>query len=495
MPSGKATALAAATLLALLVVAPAVASAQRSLDCQKVWDGPSIDNDVLKCLSNTDRIKGQWRYLVYPGFCALLFVVTLLSFPLVFLSVVCCRSCGQPKPGRSSDASRCFLWMWVIYVVLWSAAMAVLVILGAKLLATSAPSIIDNTLDGPLQYFNNTAERIIDFTSNWSSGKREPIPSIDLDITAFTNISTNVTDLLMDAKQKISKYIGWVPIVSYCVGGVGVVLMLLVVFLACCRCGIPCTTYLFSCVYWLFGVVFALLAVVVTVLAYLSWAACGEVELQQRRQPGVFQWYLVPYCEQTFDFADINREADDAERRFSKEACKNLLKSCDNNTISFKPLLCGNDITSEDQCPNFGTMASVLSATRIKAFTMACPVAGESCTLFECAANCTNTDVKAVASGILQLAAQASNASIALSYARPLLDCNFVVDKLLGAMSDCNELKAGTLMLGTGFFVGGLMFGLAIYIMFRGSCIWDARFIKQGTSPRGLNGSGSVNAA
>ncbi|KAF5214200.1 hypothetical protein ECC02_013230, partial [Trypanosoma cruzi] len=281
MPSGKATALAAATLLALLVVAPAVASAQRSLDCQKVWDGPSIDNDFLKCLSNTDRIKGQWRYLVYPGVCALLFVVTLLSFPLVFLGVACCRSCGQPKPGRSSDASRCFLWMWVIYVVLWSAAMAVLVILGAKLLATSAHSIIDNTLDGPLQYFNNTAERIIDFTSNWSSGKREPIPSIDLDITAFTNISTNVTDLLMDAKQKISKYIGWVPIVSYCVGGVGVVLMLLVVFLACCRCGIPCTTYLFSCVYWLFGVVFALLAVVVTVLAYLSWAACGEVELQQ----------------------------------------------------------------------------------------------------------------------------------------------------------------------------------------------------------------------
>ncbi|EAN84676.1 hypothetical protein, conserved, partial [Trypanosoma cruzi] len=155
MPSGKATALAAATLLALLVVAPAVASAQRSLDCQKVWDGPSIDNDVLKCLSNTDRIKGQWRYLVYPGVCALLFVVTLLSFPLVFLSVACCHSCCQPKPGRSSDASRCFLWMWVIYVVLWSAAMAVLVILGAKLLATSAPSIIDNTLDGPLQYFNN----------------------------------------------------------------------------------------------------------------------------------------------------------------------------------------------------------------------------------------------------------------------------------------------------------------------------------------------------
>ncbi|KAF8287120.1 hypothetical protein TcBrA4_0010150 [Trypanosoma cruzi] len=74
---------------------------------------------------------------------------------------------------------------------------------------------------------------------------------------------------------------------------------------------------------------------------------------------------------------------------------------------------------------------------------MACPVRGESCTLFECAANCTNTDVKAVSSEILQLAAQASNASIALSYARPLLECNFVVDKLLGAMSDCNELRRG----------------------------------------------------
>ncbi|EKF28088.1 hypothetical protein MOQ_008175, partial [Trypanosoma cruzi marinkellei] len=268
------------------------------------------------------------------------------------------------------------------------------------------------------------------------------------------------------------------PIVSYCVGGVGVVLMLFVVMLACCRCGIPCTTYLCSCVYWLFGVVFALLAVVVTALTYLSWTACGEVELQQQRQPGVFQWYLVPYCEQKFDFADINREVNDAEQRFSKEACKKLLKSCDNVPGLLKPLLCGNGITSEDQCPKFDTMASVLSATRVKAETMMCPVAGESCTLFECAANCTDTDVRAVASGILQLAAQASNASIALSYARPLLDCNFVVDKLLGAMSDCNELKTGTLMLGTGFFVGGLMFGLAIYIMFRGSCIWDARSIK-----------------
>ncbi|PBJ75535.1 hypothetical protein BCY84_11116 [Trypanosoma cruzi cruzi] len=444
MPSGKATALAAATLLALLVVAPAVASAQRSLDCQKVWDGPSIDNDVLKCLSNTDRIKGQWRYLVYPGFCALLFVVTLLSFPLVFLSVACCHSCCRPKPGRSSDASRCFLWMWVIYVVLWSAAMAVLVILGAKLLATSAPSIIDNTLDGPLQYFNNTAERIIDFTSNWSSGKREPIPSIDLDITAFTNISTSVTDLLMDAKHKISKYIGWIPIVSYCVGGVGVVLMLLVVLLACCRCGIPCTTYLLSCVYWLFGVVFALLAVVVTVLAYLSWAACGEVELQQQRQPGVFQWYLVPYCEQKFDFADINREADDAERQFSKDACKNLLKSCDNKPISSKPFAVRQRHHIGGSVPQLwhhGQRAECYPGQGLHNGVSRGRANRARC--LSAAANCTNTDVKAVSSGILQLAAQASNASIALSYARPFARLHFVVDKLLGAMSDCKRTEGG----------------------------------------------------
>ncbi|KAF8287281.1 hypothetical protein TcBrA4_0010140 [Trypanosoma cruzi] len=205
MPSGKATALAAATLLALLVVAPAVASAQRSLDCQKVWDGPSIDNDVLKCLSNTDRIKGQWRYLVYPGFCALAVRCDSAELPACFsqrclLSLLLSaetRAGAVTRPAASLDVGHLRRAVECCHGCSRD--------IGAKLLATSAPSIIDNTLDGPLQYFNNTAERIIDFTSNWSSGKREPIPSIDLDITAFTNISTSVTDLLMDAKHKISK--------------------------------------------------------------------------------------------------------------------------------------------------------------------------------------------------------------------------------------------------------------------------------------------------
>ncbi|RNE98830.1 hypothetical protein TraAM80_08564 [Trypanosoma rangeli] len=477
MYSARVTALAAAALLAFLVVAPAVASAQNSLDCQKVWSGPSVNNDVLKCLRSEDRIKGQWRYLVYPGFCALFFVVFLVSFPIVIISVVCC---SKAQPGKNAGTSRCCLWMWVVYVLLWGAGMAFLVIFGAKLLETSVPNIIDSTLGGPLHYFNNTGEKIIDFTSNWSSGKRESIDFINLDLSAFTNVSTKVNDFLTDARHALSTYIAWVPIVSYYIGGVCVGLMLLVVASACFRCCVPHMAYCLSCVYWIVGVVCTLLAVVGTVLASLATIACGEVQLQYYRQPGVFQWYLVPYCEEKFKFAEINQEVNDVEKTRSNEACKTLLKSCDNDPLIYpasvspiRPLLCGNGIASADECPDFESMASVIHATRIKAVTRICPVADQSCTLLECADNCTRDAEKKLAAEILRAAAQANNASIALSYVRPLLDCNFVLDKLLGAMDGCNDLKTGTMMLGTGFFVGGLMFGLAIYIMLRGSRIWD----------------------
>ncbi|ESL11547.1 hypothetical protein TRSC58_00699 [Trypanosoma rangeli SC58] len=428
MSSTTATALAAVALLAFLVVAPAVASAQSSLDCQNVWSGPSVNNSVLKCLSNPERLKDQWRYLAFPGFCALFFVVFLVSFPVVFIGIVCCC---KARPRKNTGTSRCCLWMWVVYVLLWSAGVAFLVIFGAKLLGTSVPSIIDNTLGGPLHYFNNTGEKIIDFTSTWSSGKRESIDFVDLDLSAFTNVSTKVNDFLTDARHVLSAYIAWVPIVSYCVGGMGVGLMLLVVVSAYCRCCVPHMPYCLSCVYWIFGIVCALLAVVGTVLAYLAMIACGEVQLQYHRQPGMFQWYLVPYCEETFQFAKINQEVNDVEKTRSNEACKTLLKSCDNDPLMYpasvgstSPLLCGNGITSADECPDLESMVSVIRATRVKAATAACPVANQSCTLLECAANCTQDTGRELAAEILQVAAYANNASIALSYARPLLDCN-----------------------------------------------------------------------
>ncbi|KEG05401.1 hypothetical protein DQ04_22371000 [Trypanosoma grayi] len=182
-----------------------------------------------------------------------------------------------------------------------------------------------------------------------------------------------------------------------------------------------------------------------------------------------------------FDFRAINQQVAEAESGFSMDACKELLESCDNSeVVTPKPLQCGGGITAASQCPDFDTVADVLGSTLVKNYTMACPTPGESCSLTECAASCRDNRTKEIATGILTVAAQSRNASIAVSYAKPLLECNFVIDELLGALSMCNDLKTGTLMLGVGFFVGGLMFGLAIYIMFRGSCIWGDHTTKSG---------------
>ncbi|KAH9597199.1 hypothetical protein LSM04_005086 [Trypanosoma melophagium] len=475
MMSPKGLAVAAVTLLVLFVIVmPSPVSAQKSLECQKVWEGPSISNDVIACLFNKDRIKDQWLHLLFPGISALLFLVTLLTFPILFLCVTCCQcsSCCKRREGDSTANSRCFVWMWIAYAILWSCGVVVLVIYGAKLLSVSLPALIDNTLDGPLNYFNETAEKIVDFTSNWTTGKREPLGGIKLDTEAFSNVSDIATNFLNNVRDDMQKYIGWVPIVSYSVGGVGVVLMFLMILLACCRCCVPCLPLSLSCVYWIFGVVYSLLGVVVILVAYLASVGCGEVQLQYQRQPGVFQWYLVPFCNEMFNFETINTEVRNTESTYSKNACESLLAVCDNTPKPLPPLTCGKDITKPDQCPDFGTMAEVMETTTVKAATFACPVPTESCSLAECAASCTNKELRAAAAALLAVAAQARNASIAVSYARPLLQCNFVVDELLGALDSCNDLKTGSLMLGMGFFVGGLMFGLAIYVMFRGSCVW-----------------------
>ncbi|ORC88783.1 uncharacterized protein TM35_000152140 [Trypanosoma theileri] len=476
MISRKGLAIAAVTLLALFVVVmPSPVSARDSLECEKVWTGPSSTNDVFACLSDVNRIKAQWRYYVFPAISALLFLVILITFPIVFLCVCCCRccSCCKRRDAHVTANSRCFLWMWIAYAILWCCGMGILVIYGAQLVAIALPAVFDDTMDGPLKYFNYTADKLIDFTSNWSTGERKPLAGIDLDTEVFANISNTVADYLTDIRDMISGYLKWVPIVSYCIGGVGVVLMFLMIFLACCRCCVPCLPMGLSCVYWIFGVVYSLLGFAAILLAYVATVGCGEIELQYNREPGVLQWFLVPYCQETFDFSTINTAVRDAEKLLSEQSCNALLHLCDDSPSPLtRPLTCGKGITSPNDCPDIGTMAAVLEDTYVKAGTTACPDKDKPCSLIECAVNCTIEEVRTIASGLLSFATVASNASIAVSYARPLLECNFVVDRLLSAMDSCNDLKIGSLMLGTGFFLGGLMFGLAIYIMFRGSCVW-----------------------
>ncbi|RNE96923.1 uncharacterized protein Tco025E_09602 [Trypanosoma conorhini] len=673
-------------LLAFLLVVPFAVRAQHSLECQNVWKGPDADNDIVACLSNKDRLIGQWRLLVLPVMNVVLLAVLVLSFPLLFLCVLCCRCCCVPDTLGSTKRARCCMWLWMSYALIWSAVMFYLVFFGAGLLIKTAPRLMDDTVSGPLTYFNFTAEKVLDFASDWSTGERKQLDALPLDLTDFTTVHEKAMGFVDMARQYYFNYLDKVSLATYCVSSVGLVLIALILPFACCHCCIPCFPLVLSCLYWVTAVLFAVLGATAGVLAYVATVGCGELELHYARQPGLAQWYAVPYCQRKFNFTNINGMIREKELELSKGACEQLLGVCeplnetnvlpskllagvphvingaqrskllsgapvalngaqgvgvpgvgaqgvgvpgvgipgvpgvgipgasgaqadasgagvlaavgsvlgagggggdasqgggaaasplaglagsviadDGNVVDLanllngdpsaagglakfesfdglppgvtlpsmkdmpavseslkkalegrnisadllnelpgnlgelanmladasklkelftRPLVCGAGLKKKEDCTDFGTMASIIMDTKLKKEIPGCKGAGTYCKLSECAGGCALDFLKSASAMLLSKAEQARNASIALSYARPLLECNFVMDKLAGALTRCDDIRRGTLMLGMGFFVGGIIFGLAIYIALRGACVWGKRFPKLRRKPR-----------
>ncbi|CBH13746.1 hypothetical protein, conserved [Trypanosoma brucei gambiense DAL972] len=140
---------------------------------------------------------------------------------------------------------------------------------------------------------------------------------------------------------------------------------------------------------------------------------------------------------------------------------------------SNKMLTCGQGVGSKEECSTFGFTAAVISGTKVKGGYMVCPDKGRPCSLQVCADRCRLPEAKDIAHKLAVAAQLAVNVSIGLSIGRPLLECNFIFDTLLTALPNCDGLYWGTMMLGLGFFLGGMMFALSIYILLRGSCVWS----------------------
>ncbi|KAH9597218.1 hypothetical protein LSM04_005742 [Trypanosoma melophagium] len=626
MMSPKGPAVAAVTLLVLFVIVmPSPVSAQKSLECQKVWKGPSANNKMFDCVKSSEHIKGQLGFMVLPLLNALLLIGILLGFPISVLIMFLCFDYFEQTSKKNRADSQGFIWMWIAYAVLWGCCMVILVIHGAKMLIKYSPSIFENTLDGPLVYFNETAEKIIDFTSNWTTGERVRLSSFQTTIAPLTMVQAQVKAYVELFRKNALAYVDKLALVSYCISTIGLAFILSLLPLGFFRCSSLYISIGFSCVYWLFGIFFAIFGLSMNVLSVYLSAGCGEVELQQQRKPGVFQWYLVPSCQRMLKMNEIRAQVRNAEYQYSKEGCMKLLKACDDKdpdlssktqapksnpagnkptgspagkpktikarevqlyspylnsedtvtrdklritlggvgvdkggkaggsgntlggvlgtaiatskknggapvrvklpksfdkfkiykglnssqvqeklqnalqqgfdintiaSIATRPFICGKNITSGDQCSDFDTMADILIASTVKKVTSMCPRDGETCTILECSLHCKNEEFKVLSKRIVEAALMARNASIAISYVRPLLECNFIIDKFSVAFANCNDLGRGTLLLGMGFFVGGLMFGLAIYIMLRGSCVWKTpKEKKDDKDPKEISGT------
>lgn len=499
--------LAGAALL-LLAAAPLLAQAQRSLECQQVWTQPSSSNDLLVCLKNGDRIKSQWRYYVWPGLAVIIFLFILIFVPILFCCRCCCANCCsgciQPSTEKARKRARCWLWMWFIFAILWACCVCVLVIYGASLVMSSSSGILDDLEYKTLDYFVNTKNSVVELTTNKAVNPPTPLA---IDLSPFDDVDDQIRDKVHIIRNDYFKYFRTARIVSYCIGAVGVVLMLLLIFFVSCQCG-GCCPLLFSLVYYVFGVIYALLAVVFTLLTYVLSAGCGEVTLQYKREPGVFQWYLVPWCEGEFNFQQIRSDLAAEVLSASQQACEQLLTFCDNfpeypNGNPDIVFNCGNGIVAKTECTTLDFVFDTVQKTVAKPIltnTLCANNTGmeyfKPCTIDECAQRCVDYEHPAItprtwATDVSKYTQFAMNASTALSFVTPLLQCDLLVDKIASAVatvrsaggdelysaemtaSHCSTMHTGIIMLGAGYFVGALMFLVGVYVLHRGSFVWN----------------------
>lgn len=501
----KTALLVGALLSFVLCLAAVTVTAQRSLECQMVWAGASADNDIVACLSDSKRIGSQWRFYLYPGFAALIFVFTLLGLPIVFCCrcCSCCHGCVRPKESTDRGVAQCWLWMWIVVAVLVACGVCVLLVYGVVLLTQSANNVLYDAQYKTVAYFADTRTNITTLLTDYS---QSPPTSPTIDLSAFDTVTVEIGDNVETIRTDYSKYFTIAEIVVCCVGGVGVALMLCMLIFACCRCT-GCCPVAWSFLYFFFAIIFALLGVLFTVSIYAMYAGCGEVTLQYKREPGIFQWYLVPWCNRQFDFTTLRTEVANQEATAAKAACDELLNYCDTSLV-YSPadpnriFVCGKGMTTSAICTSLDEVVQVIDDTYAKPLltNMLCVNQTgmeylEKCTLTECAERCVDYTHPAIAAKtnaqqILAAAQYAANVSVALSYVHPLLECNFIIDKIAntietpkygasfttddGNVQYCSALRTASVMLGTGFFVGALMFILGIYIMHRGSWVWGA---------------------
>nr|CCD14805.1 unnamed protein product [Trypanosoma congolense IL3000] len=319
-----------AVVALLAVAAPRAALAFPTFRCDKVWEGPSAENDILDCLTSGETLKEQWQIIAFVAVCVLLLVAFVVGFPVALCCACFCRSRFRASEKDGGKSQRCCLWMWVASAVIWLFAVIILVLHGAELFASSTDAVIHKTVNDPLRFVNCTAERLVDLLSDWSSGERKPLHEM-VDPAIVNNVLDKVDETLLLVRENYREYMKWIPYASYGVGAFAATVMTPILLFAYCECRGFWLPAALSFVYCLLGIVFMTLCLSFFVLSFGIGSLCGEMALHYERKPGVIQWYGVPFCNTKADFKALNKIIRDTESGISGSACGALLRYCDNS--------------------------------------------------------------------------------------------------------------------------------------------------------------------
>ncbi|KAH9589342.1 hypothetical protein LSM04_007087 [Trypanosoma melophagium] len=458
-----------------------------TLGCEDVWDGPSESNSISECLKNRDRIGKYWRYYVYPGFAALFFVLILILFPLFFFICICngccCRKCCFPTSPAQHYNGSCFLYLLSIIAVLWAAGATVAIILGAHTMYTGAREVENSVKDKTALYFNDTANNIIKYATNGDQESSNVPPELISRVEVMYDVYDIIAKNVADFDRKYFKYMRDASIVSYAIGWLPFVLLLFTLIFACGRIskGVPACC---SCVYFIVALVFTLLAIIFLAAAYFSSAATGEVQQQVVREPGVIQWYVVPYFKSKYvpELVALDTELRNLVTRRLESFCTSINDKCDATPgfTTAKPFFCETRV----ECTSFNQIMDLVRTMPVKDPALCAPEPSDapsetSCTVATCAKRCVvraaqpnGAAARNASVEVMELLDVSRNATLAENAVRPLQEPNAMADTLLWSSAALPEVREGLWMAGTGYFIDAIVLILGMGIMLRGRTVW-----------------------
>lgn len=470
--------LAAAIVMCTLV--PTAAAASKGLQCQDVWTGPSKDNDLMKCITDINRLQATGINYALPILCILFLVLSLLIFPIIFLCCVCCQCCcaccKEVPAGSRVESKNSRKNLVILMVILFGIGVTILalIITGSTQLVSGAEAVFTNLNLHIVDYFygiinqlqastyNNVTHNYTEpFSNETFASIRDQIDSLQNTTEAYHSDLTNYSELA----AKVGYGFAIFPIFLFS-------FTFLFALCNCRRCCPSCCT----CIYYLFGIIFSLIGFIMLLMASIFADVCAEIDLQETRQPGLFQWYVVPTCENTANFSAYKEQITTMEADFSKQFCQEMSKYCSPSTTynSGTPddvFYCTTtNATAATDCPNFDNATAILNAAFAKTGSGVC--GATNCTFRQCPTQCVDTTLQSNTADALKILDNANRIFNALDIVLPLMSCNAVVDIVVKLLASCPDLRDGLLKTGVAFFMSLIGIVFAWIVMFRGQKLW-----------------------
>lgn len=453
-------------------------------DCQAYWSGPSTHNSISECLGSADWVTHDISQLILPALCVLFLVLSIIVYPIVFLCCQCCQPncCCQccrdlpPEKRAESKGSRSNVAILIVIALGLCVAILVIFITGSAQLLSGADAIFVNLDANVVDFFLQLADDLqAAVYDNTTGNLTEPFTNSTFD--SLRDQIGGVQNTTEGFHGQLTTYSKLVTSVGY---GVAVVPLFLLGFtglFAICNCR-RCCPSCFTCIYFLFGILFSILGLVLLILGMIVFTPlCDEINLQTSRSPGLFQWYVVPKCEDFINFTEQKETIDSMEASFAGKFCQEIaLNLCDPN-ITYdagqptKVFWCNiTNATARAACPTFQAASAVVAASYAKTSSPVC--GGSNCTITQCPTLCTDGTAQNATKTALKLLRSANLLFNALDLVLPLMDCNVIIDRVLLILKSCPDLRDGLTKLGVAFFITLVAIVFGWLIMMRGQKLW-----------------------